>query len=87
LGFENYQILIKSKPKKFLKTLNKKDKQRIIEKIEELKFNPGKGKLLVGNLAGLRRLRIGDFRVTYKILGNVLMIVVLKIKYRKHAYD
>ena len=53
---------------------------------ERLTQEPVKlGKPLRYSLFGYRRLRIGDWRVIYKIYGNIVRIV--KIGNRKDIYD
>ena len=62
-------------------------KSRIKKAIEErLTCNPVEfGKPLRYSLKGLRRLRVGDFRVIYKIEGESVLIV--KIGHRKEVYE
>lgn len=45
-----------------------------------------KGKALVGNLTGLWRYRVGDFRVICQIRGATITILVLDIGHRKEIY-
>ena len=49
--------------------------------VEPLKF----GKPLQYSLYGLRRLRVGDWRIIYKVEGTMVRIV--KIANRRDAYD
>jgi mRNA interferase RelE/StbE len=62
-------------------------KSRIKKAIEEkLTRNPVEfGKPLRYSLQGCRRLRIGDFRVIYKIEGET--VLVTKIGHRKEIYE
>ena len=62
-------------------------KSRIKKAIEEkLTRNPVEfGKPLRYSLKGCRRLRVGDFRVIYKIDGKTVLIV--KIGHRKEIYE
>ncbi len=61
-------------------------KNRIRKAIEErLILDPLKfGEPLRRSLSGLRKLRIGDYRVIYKIQGPAVLI--LKIGHRKEVY-
>jgi len=45
------------------------------------------GKPLRHSLKGLRRLRVGDYRVIYKIDENEAKVVVVKIAHRKEVYE
>ena len=82
-----YQIIIEKPAEKFLKKLDKSVQKRIIGRIKELQLNPRTGLPLIGNLSGLWKLRIGDYRVIYQIKNEELVILVLKIGHRKNIYD
>lgn len=45
------------------------------------------GKALVGNLAGLWRYRIRDYRIICDIRGDSLQILVVRIAHRRDVYD
>ena len=66
-----HKITLQEPAKRFLKKLDKSIQKRIITKINELKKNPYLGKPLVGNLSGLRRLRIEKYRAIYQIIKNL----------------
>lgn len=83
----SYKILLSQKANDFLEKLNKKDRERMKKKLEDLKDNPELGKPLTGKLTGLWSLRTGDYRAVYQIRHNELLILVLKIKHRKNVYD
>lgn len=77
--------MIKKSVSKDLKRIDRKQAERILQKIEnEL---PEKGPAcpeLAGNFAGLRKLRIGDYRIIFAIIED--RIVVTRIRHRKDAY-
>lgn len=53
---------------------------------ERLTIDPiGFGKPLRYSLKGLRRLRVGNYRVVYQIKDN--RVIILAIKHRKDVYD
>ena len=83
-----YELRLEKPAKRFLKKLkDNEDKKRIIKKFRELEKNPELGKPLTGKLAGLWSLRIGNYRAIYQIRKSELLIIVLKIGYRKNIYD
>ncbi|MCZ6172546.1 type II toxin-antitoxin system RelE family toxin [Campylobacter ureolyticus] len=55
--------------------------------IESLNNPKDDGKPLAGNLLGLWRYRIGDYRILAQILDDKLIILVVKISHRKNIYD
>ena len=75
--------------KEFLK-LDKpiqKQIQTFIVKLQELDDPRTRGKALVGNLSGLWRYRIGDYRLVCEIEDTKILITVLRIAHRKEVYD
>lgn len=83
----SYRVLLSKKANNFLNKLDKKDNERIKNKLKELKNNPEIGKPLVGRLSGLWSLRVGDYRAIYQIRRAELLILVLKLGHRKSIYD
>ena len=66
---------------------NKRDAQRIVEKIEAYANNPQGNfniKILKGKFGDRLRLRIGDYRVVFKIEKEIMQISI--IKHRKDVY-
>jgi mRNA interferase RelE/StbE len=82
-----YSLNLDKNADKFLKKLDQFEQEIILNKLDSLKDNPELGKPLTGNLAGLWSLRIGKYRALYKILNNLLIIIVLDIGHRKNIYD
>ncbi len=64
-------------------------KNRIKKAIEKkLTIDPiAFGKPLQYSLKGLRRLRVGDYRVVYKVDASEKRVIVLKIAHRKDVYE
>ncbi len=64
-------------------------KTRIKQAIEErLMLDPiGFGKPLRYSLKGHRRLRVGDYRVLYRIAPETHTVHILAIKHRKDIYE
>ena len=80
-----YKINYKSSVERDLKKIDKSQLKTIFEKIEtELAKNPNRFPALTGKFSGLRKFRIGDYRVIYSILDD--SVLVLRIAHRKEAY-
>ena len=45
-----------------------------------------KGKALTGDLKGLRRYRVGDYRILAEIQGDKIVILILDIGHRSKIY-
>jgi len=81
-----YSLSIKQSAAKALAKLPRADRLRIIDAIDQLKTNPAAGGVLKGEFAGLRRIRIGGYRVVYEALDQQLIVLVIRIGHRKEVY-
>ena len=45
------------------------------------------GKPLRFSLKGYRRLRVGDYRVIYRIINDKVLVMIVDIDHRKEAYE
>lgn len=64
--------------------------RKLIKKVieERLTSNPiAFGKPLKYSLKGHRRLRVGDYRVIYRINLSSKVVIIITIKHRKDIYD
>ncbi len=82
----SYLIQIKSSASKELKRIDKQQRLRIINAIDDLSNTPYKGKSLKGELTGLRRIRVGSYRVIYEVYEQQIVILILRIAHRKDIY-
>ncbi len=80
-----YRLRFKRSVARDLQQLERRDQKRVLAKIEkELVARPEKHPGLKGEYAGLRRLRVGKFRVIYAILDDE--VLVLRVGHRKEVY-
>ncbi len=78
-------IVYKKSVYRDLKRLSKPEAERILDLIEtELVKNPESNPVLKGQFAGLRKYRVGDYRVIYSLLGQDILI--LRIGNSKDVY-
>lgn len=82
----DYKIEIKRSAAKELEKLQKKDRDRIIEKIQALSEDPGppQPKKLSGEEK--YRIRQGQYRILYQIYDEVITVVVVRVAHRRKAY-
>jgi len=81
----NYKIAFKKSVSRDLKEIDKEQADRILKKIEdELPQKANTVPTLTGRFSGLRKFRVGDFRVIFSIIGDTALI--LRIRHRKEAY-
>ncbi len=81
-----YFVNIKQSALKSLKNIAREDRLRIIEAIDQLKINPAAGGVLKGEYSGLRRIRIGSYRVVYEVHDEKLTVLVIRIGHRREIY-
>lgn len=80
-----YSIQFKKSVEKDLARLGKTEARQILDKIDkELSSHPDRYPALTGPFAGLRKMRMGDYRVIYVILDKVVLI--LRIGNRREVY-
>ena len=82
----SYSIRIKESAAKELRRVAKADRTRIVAAIDRLAETPHLGAALKGDLRGLRRLRVGDYRVMYEVRDEELVVLVVRVAHRRDAY-
>ena len=82
----NFSIRIKESAAKELRRVAKADRTRIVAAIDRLAETPHLGAALKGDLRGLRRLRVGDYRIVYEIRDEELVVLVVRVAHRRDAY-
>ncbi|MFH1500883.1 MAG: type II toxin-antitoxin system RelE/ParE family toxin [archaeon] len=80
-----YSIQIEKNAEDFLRKLQKKDAEIILNKIFSIRENPFR---FLKRLQGqkLWRLRVGDYRVIVDVIISMNKIIVLRIGHRKNIY-
>lgn len=80
-----YTIKLTKQARKFIKTQQPKQQERLLKAIYKL---PTEGD--IKSLSGRKnayRLRVGDYRVIYEISHDILLIIVLDIGNRGQIYN
>jgi mRNA interferase RelE/StbE len=67
------------------KSIGRSEQEIILKNIrKKLSVDPeGYGKALLGELRGYWRLRVGDYRVIYKIQRDIIQVLVIKVGIRR----
>ena len=81
-----YSIKIKASAAKALRKIDSRDRRRLIEAINRLAHERSAGSALKGEFSGLRRLRVGNYRVIYETINDELTVLVVRISHRKEVY-
>ncbi|TCD54339.1 type II toxin-antitoxin system RelE/ParE family toxin [Alloscardovia theropitheci] len=84
-----WKIKVLKRAEKALHKLDRQIAERIITELEEISQldNPkSRGKALVGNLSGLWRYRVNDYRIICSIESEEIVIAVIDIGHRSKIY-
>lgn len=81
-----YSVRIKRSAVKALGRIPKHDRVRIVDAIDGLAEHPHAGSSLKGGLRGLRRIRVGGYRVVYEVQDAALVVLVVRVAHRGIAY-
>lgn len=82
----SFSLRIKASAAKELERVPPSHRLRIVAAIDRLENYPLAGSTLKGDLRGLRRLRVGDYRILYEVRNNDLVVLVVRIAHRRDAY-
>ena len=81
-----YKVLVKKSAEKELKEIPKKDLLKILDRIKSLSDDPHPtGSIKLTNKEKYR-VRVGNYRILYKIEENVLTVFIVKVGNRKNIY-
>jgi mRNA interferase RelE/StbE len=82
----SYSLVIKRSAAKELEDVPRKDRLRIIERIQALALEPrpAGAEKLAGN--DKYRIRQGTYRVVYEVDDDVVVVTVVKVAHRREVY-
>ena len=81
-----YRIVYSPQAYRFLKTLDKSTALRIQKKVQNISANPWAMSFPLTDREGLRKVRVGDFRVIISIEDENILVAVVKIGHRRNVY-
>ena len=84
-----WTIEISEKAFRALRKMDKQTARRIrneLSEIAKLEDPRSRGKALTGNLAGVWRYRVGDYRILCDIEDGRLVILVVEVAHRREVY-
>jgi len=81
----SYKITFKKSVSRDLKKISKGQAKKILDRIEkQLSKKADEYPELKGNFAGLRRCRVGDYRIIFSIIDDTVLIT--RIGHRRKVY-
>ena len=81
-----HQIFLSRIAEKDLEKVDKKYKPHIFAALFDLRKDPYLGKKLKGKFQDCHSLRVGMYRIIYKVYKNKLSILIIRIGPRQRAY-
>ncbi|MFQ5740914.1 MAG: type II toxin-antitoxin system RelE/ParE family toxin [Acidobacteriota bacterium] len=82
----SYSIRIKGSAAKSLRRIPLAARERLVGAIDRLRRAPHAGGVLKGEFSGLRRIRVGPYRIIYEVIEGQLTILVVRIGHRREIY-
>lgn len=82
----SFSIRIEESAARELRRVAGPERARIVAAIDRLAETPHLGSALKGDLRGLRRLRVGDWRVVYEVQDDALIVLVIRVGHRREIY-
>ena len=79
-------LRIKRSAAQALAALPRADRLRLVAAIDKLCEVPAAGSALKGEFEGLRRLRVGRYRIVYEWQQQELVVLVVRVGHRKEVY-
>ena len=81
-----FSVQIKRSAAKELENIPKPIRTRLVHAIDQLGELPLSGNVLRGEWRGLRRLRVGNYRIIYQVIECQLVVLVVRIGHRRSVY-
>ena len=79
-------LRIKRSAAKQLAAITTPERLRIVAVIDRLCETPAAGSALKGEFEGLRRLRVGQYRIVYEWQQQEFVVLVVRIAHRREVY-
>lgn len=82
-----YTIEFTHRAEKDFRALPPEIRRRLAPKIDSLKLNPRpRGVKSLEGPEGILRMRVGDYRILYRILDDRVVVLLVKIGHRREIY-
>lgn len=83
-----YRVEIKESAAEEIRKLERGIRNRVLAKLEQLADDPRpSGVKKLRSNEGLYRVRVGDYRIVYKISDAELLVLIVRVADRKDVYD
>ncbi len=84
MASKRYRLVITRRFEKDLRRLDHLTQQRILRALENVEADAYRGEKVVARETGTWRLRVGDWRIRYDVLGEE--VYLLRVRHRREVY-
>ncbi len=81
-----YSVRIKASAARQLARLDVGTRRLLVEQIDRLAMDPHVGTVLKGEFDGLRRVRVGAYRIVFEVRNHELLVLVVRVGHRSSVY-
>ncbi|MDF1522566.1 MAG: type II toxin-antitoxin system RelE/ParE family toxin [Trueperaceae bacterium] len=81
-----YSLRIKASAAKQIARLDVEARRLVVEQIDRLASDPHVGTVLKGEFQGLRRVRVGVYRIVFEVQDRELVVLVVRVGHRSSVY-
>ena len=81
-----YSVRIKASAATQIASLDVEARRLVVEQIDRLASDPHVGTVLKGELEGLRRIRVGAYRIVFEVRNRELLVLVIRVGHRSRVY-
>ncbi len=83
----SYRIEVSATAEKQIRKLSREDQVRVLRAIQPLATEPmPPGSRKIRGYDDVFRIRVGTYRILYRVVGRRLLIIILKIGHRRELY-
>ncbi len=82
----SYAVAFERSAEKEFLTLPQAVRERVLKALQPLRADPFAARNVKSLKGGFYRLRVGDYRVIYSVMAEVLIILVVKVGHRREVY-
>jgi mRNA interferase RelE/StbE len=79
-------VKIKASAARQLERLDAGTRRLLVEQVDRWATDPHVGTVLKGELDGLRRVRVGSYRIVFEVWNRELVVLVVRVGHRSGVY-
>ena len=81
-----YSVRIRASAAKQIARIDGDARRLVVEQIDRLASDPHVGTVLKGEVQGLRRVRVGVYRIVFEVQDRDLVVLVVRVGHRSSVF-